>query len=167
MHFLHFLWPINYNHASQCNKSFTHSLSIWFWLKISCPFFEIMASHMATSYQLQIAQANEKPAPKSSLNLTLTQHPCDENLEPQEVRACLEVNPPWIWYYHISPNFCTLVILLQITSLLVMNLKPFVKVVTRLKTLLSSHGLQFMALDIIIGSAIRFFNYLLIARQTT
>jgi hypothetical protein len=49
---------------------------------------------MATSYQLQIAQANEKPAPKSSLNLTLTQHPCDENLEPQEVRACLEVNPP-------------------------------------------------------------------------
>jgi hypothetical protein len=33
-HFLPFPWPINYNHASQCNKSFTHSLLIWFWMKI-------------------------------------------------------------------------------------------------------------------------------------
>jgi hypothetical protein len=31
--FLPFLWPINYNHISWCNKSSTHSLPIWFWLK--------------------------------------------------------------------------------------------------------------------------------------
>ncbi len=30
--FLLFPWPINYNHTSRCNKSSTHSLSIWFWL---------------------------------------------------------------------------------------------------------------------------------------
>jgi hypothetical protein len=33
-HFLPFPWSINYNYASQCNKSSTPSLSIWFWLKI-------------------------------------------------------------------------------------------------------------------------------------
>ncbi len=32
-HFIPCPWPINYDCASQCNKS-THSLSIWFWLKI-------------------------------------------------------------------------------------------------------------------------------------
>ncbi len=32
--FFRFPWPINYNHASRCNKSSTHPLSIWFWLKI-------------------------------------------------------------------------------------------------------------------------------------
>jgi len=30
------------------------------------------------------------------------------------VRARLEVEPPRTWYYHISPNFRTLVILLQV-----------------------------------------------------
>ncbi len=30
------------------------------------------------------------------------------------MRAHLEVNPPQAWYYRISPNFCTLVILLQV-----------------------------------------------------
>jgi hypothetical protein len=33
-HFLAFPWSINYDCACQCNKSFTPSLSIWFWLKI-------------------------------------------------------------------------------------------------------------------------------------
>jgi hypothetical protein len=51
MHFLPFPWPINYNHASQCNKSFTHSLLIWFWLKISFPFLESMVLRVATSYE--------------------------------------------------------------------------------------------------------------------
>jgi hypothetical protein len=46
--------------------------------------------------------------------LTLTQHPRDEEPEPQEVRARLEVEPPRAWYYHISSNSRTLVILLQI-----------------------------------------------------
>jgi hypothetical protein len=45
--------------------------------------------------------------------LTLTQHPRDEKPELQEVRAHLEVDPFQAWYYRISPNSCTLVILLQ------------------------------------------------------
>jgi hypothetical protein len=53
-----------------------------------------MASRMVTSYGPQVAQANEEPFPESSLDLTLTQHPPDEELEPREVRACLEVEPP-------------------------------------------------------------------------
>jgi hypothetical protein len=32
------------------------------------------------------------------------------------VHACLENNPPQAWYYHISPNSRTLVILLQVDS---------------------------------------------------
>jgi len=62
------------------------------WLKIFF-FLEIMASCMATSYGPQAAQANEKPAPKSSLDLTLTQHPCDEEPESREVCTHFEVNP--------------------------------------------------------------------------
>jgi hypothetical protein len=46
--------------------------------------------------------------------LTLTQHPRDEELELQEVRAHLEVEPPRAWYYFISSNSHTLVILLQV-----------------------------------------------------
>ncbi len=62
--------------------------------------------------------------------------------------------PPW-WFCGKS------------TPLLVMNLKSSMKVVTRLKTLLSLHGLQFLTLDIIIGCVIWFINYLLIARWIT
>ncbi len=69
---------------------------------------------MATSYEPQAAQMNEKLAPKSSLDLTLTQHSHDEDPEPRKVHACLEVDPPWTWYYHIFPNSHTLVILLQV-----------------------------------------------------
>jgi len=62
-------------------------------LKIFPLFFESMASHTVTSYGPQAAQANEESPSKSSLDLTLTQHPCDEELEPWEVRARLEVEP--------------------------------------------------------------------------
>jgi hypothetical protein len=60
----------------------------------------------------QVTQVNEKPAPKSSLDLTLTQHPYDEDPAPQKVRARLEVNPLRAWYYRISSNSRTLVNLL-------------------------------------------------------
>jgi hypothetical protein len=53
------------------------------WLKISSIFLEIMALRMVTCYGPQAAQVNEKSAPKSSLNLTLTQQPCYENPTPQ------------------------------------------------------------------------------------
>jgi hypothetical protein len=71
---------------------------------------------MVTSYDPQATQANEEPPLESSLDLTLTQHPHDEKPEIRKVRACLEVEPTWVWYYRISPNFHTLVILLQVDS---------------------------------------------------
>ncbi len=57
---------------------------------------------------------NEEPPPKSSLYLTLTQHPHDEEPEPRKVCVHLEVEPFRAWYYRISPNSRTLVILLQV-----------------------------------------------------
>jgi len=78
------------------------------------PLLEIMALRMVTSYGPQAAQANEESPSESSLDLTLTQHLCDEEPEPREVRARLEVEPPRAWYYRISPNSRTLVILLQV-----------------------------------------------------
>ncbi len=83
-------------------------------LKIFTLFLVIMASRTATFYEHQAVQANEEPPSESSLDLTLMQHPRDEELEPREVSAHLEVEPPWAWYYRISPNSRTLVILLQI-----------------------------------------------------
>jgi len=73
-----------------------------------------MASRTVTSYGPQVAQANEELPLESSLDLTLTQHPCDEELEPREVCARLQIEPLRAWYYRISPNSRTLVILLQI-----------------------------------------------------
>ncbi len=46
--------------------------------------------------------------------MTLTQHPRDEDPKPQEVHTHFEVEPPQVWYYRIFPNFCMLVILLQV-----------------------------------------------------
>jgi hypothetical protein len=73
-----------------------------------------MVLRMVTSYGPQTAQGNEKSPPKSSLDLTLTQHLRDEEPEPREMRAHLEVEPSRAWYYRISPNFRTLVLLLQV-----------------------------------------------------
>jgi hypothetical protein len=53
------------------------------------------------------------------------------------------------------------------TPLLVMNPKPSMNVVTKLKTPPSSHGLQFPTLDTIVGCVVRFVNCLLIVRRIT
>ncbi len=37
---------------------------------------------------------NEEPYPKSSLDLTLTQHPCDEDPELRNVHTRLKIEPP-------------------------------------------------------------------------
>ncbi len=42
------------------------------------------------------------------------QHPRVEDPKPRKVHVHLEVEPPRAWYYHIFPNSCTLVILLQV-----------------------------------------------------
>jgi hypothetical protein len=73
-----------------------------------------MVSRMVTSYGLQVAQANEKSPSESSLDLTLTQHPRDEEPKLQEVRARLEVEPLRTWYYRIFSNSRNLMILLQV-----------------------------------------------------
>jgi len=57
---------------------------------------------------------NEEPALKSSLHFTLTQHPFDENFELQKMHARLKIHPLQAWYYRISTNFHTLMILLQV-----------------------------------------------------
>jgi hypothetical protein len=57
---------------------------------------------------------NEESTLESSLDLTLTHYPRDEDLKPREVCVRFEVDPPRAWYYHISLNFHTLVILLQV-----------------------------------------------------
>ncbi len=49
---------------------------------------------MVSSYGLQAAQANKELPPESSLDLTLTQHPRDEEPKLREVRARLEIEPP-------------------------------------------------------------------------
>jgi hypothetical protein len=73
-----------------------------------------MALRMVSSYGPQAAQANEEPPPESSLDLTLTQHPHDEEPKLRAVRVRLEVEPLRAWYYRVSPNSRTLVILLQV-----------------------------------------------------
>jgi len=73
-----------------------------------------MVSRMVTSYGPQVAQANEKSPSESSQNLTLMQHLRDEEPEPRKVCVRLKVEPPRAWYYRISLNFRTLVILLQV-----------------------------------------------------
>ncbi len=83
-------------------------------LKIFTLFLVIEVSRTATFYGPQVVQANEGLPSESSLDLTLMQHPRDEEPEPREVHAHLEVEPPRAWYYRISPNSRTLVILLQV-----------------------------------------------------
>jgi hypothetical protein len=58
------------------------------------PFLEFMVSHMIMSYKPQAAQMNEKSPWELSLNLKLTQHPCDENPKTQEVRPHLKIECP-------------------------------------------------------------------------
>jgi len=57
------------------------------------PFLEFMVLRMITFYGLQATQMNEKTPRKLFVDLTLTQHPHDEDLEPQKVCFCFKVNP--------------------------------------------------------------------------
>jgi hypothetical protein len=54
---------------------------------------------MITFYELQVTQMNEESPWESSLNLTLTQHPNDEDPKLQKVHLRLEVEPPRTWYF--------------------------------------------------------------------
>jgi hypothetical protein len=96
---------------SQVPPTFIINLTL---LKIFPLFLANMVSRTVTSYEPQTTQANEELPSESFFDLTLTQHPRDEEFEPRKVRARLEVEPPLAWYYRISPNSRTLVILLQV-----------------------------------------------------
>ncbi len=65
-------------------------------------------------YRLQTTQMNKKPPWELSLDLTLTQHPRDDNPEPWKVCSCFEIKLLQAWYYLIFLNSHTLVILLQV-----------------------------------------------------
>jgi hypothetical protein len=52
-----------------------------------------MALLMAMSYEPQASQVNEELPPKSSLNLTLTHHPCDEDPSFKRCAVVLKLNP--------------------------------------------------------------------------
>jgi len=106
---------------------------------------------------------NEESVLESSLDLTLTQHPYDEDPELREVHIHLEVDPSQGWYYCISPNFHTLMILLQIDFAFGDEPKTINEGCDEIKDT-SSHGLQFLMLDTIIGCTVQFANCLLIAR---
>jgi len=69
---------------------------------------------MATSYGPQTVQVNEEPVLESFLDLTLTQHLHAEDPKPRKVCARLKIDPLQAWYYCISPNSRTMVILLQV-----------------------------------------------------
>jgi hypothetical protein len=66
--------------------------------------------------------------------LTLAQHPHDEDLKPREVRFCLEIEPPWAWYFTIIWTFLPRWFCCRSSPLIVMNLKLFMKVFRRMKT---------------------------------
>jgi len=82
------------NLMSQIPPTFTVNLIL---LKTFPLFFASMVSRMVTSYGPQATQTNEELPSESSLDLTLTQHRRDEELEPRKVRARLEVEPPRAW----------------------------------------------------------------------
>jgi len=152
------------NLMSQVPPTFIVNLIL---LKIFPLLLASMASRMVTSYGPQAAQANEKPPSESFLNLTLTQHPRDENSNLERCALVLKLNPlePGTIVFRQTPTpwwSCYKSTLLPVT-----NPKLSMKVVMKPKTLPSSLGLQFPVLDIIVGCAVRFVDYLLIARQTT
>ncbi len=164
IHFLPFPWPINYNCASRCKKSFIHSLSIWFWLKIFFSFLEIMVSHMATftGFKLHKWMKNRL---RSHLWIwrwcnilvmkTLNHERCVFILK----LILLELGTIAFFWTFAPWWFCY-----KSTMLLVMNLKLSMKFVVRLKTPLFLHGIQFSTLDIIVGCAVRLANCFLITR---
>jgi hypothetical protein len=57
------------------------------------------------------------------------------------VRVHLEVEPPQAWYYRISPNSHTLVILLQVDPASGDQPKTIYEGCYEIKNILSSHGL--------------------------
>jgi hypothetical protein len=114
-HFFSFPWFINYDYASQCNKSSTLSLSIWFWLKIWI---------FSSLWNCGVAHGHILRAPSCTSEWRTTFGVIsrfDRNITSLWWRFWTSKSArlswswtPWTWYYRISLNFCTLVKLLQV-----------------------------------------------------
>jgi hypothetical protein len=142
-------------HFNVTNLPHLHCRFDFDWSTDLFPFLEIMVSCMVTFYGPQVTQANEEPPPKSSLDLTLTHNILMmKNLKFKRCAFILKLNPfepgTIISLWTLTPWWSCC----KSTSLLVTNLKLSMKVVTKLKILLSSHGLQFLALDTIVSCVI-------------
>ncbi len=105
-----FVWPINYNNASQCIKSSTHSSLSWFWSKIfSFPWIhDVVHDHVL----LALNHVNEwKTAlgviPRLDINMTSSWW------KSRTTRSAPSswVKPLQAWYYCISLNSHSLVLL--------------------------------------------------------
>ncbi len=156
-------------HLNVTSLSHLHCWFDFYWRSDFFPLLGFVASRTVTSYGPQAAQANEEPPPKSSLDLTLTQH-LVMKMKNSNFERCvlvLKLNPlePGIIVFLRTPapwwSCC------KSTLLLVTNPRLFTKVVTKLKILLSLHGLQFSALVTIVGCAARFVDCFPMARRTT
>jgi hypothetical protein len=142
-----FPWLINCIHIHLCTMPFTCSLYSWNWLNI----FQSMVSHTITSHGPQITKMNEKLLWGSSLNLTLTQHPRDDDL-------ILKLNPLELGIIGFFKIFIPWWVYCKSTLLLMMNPNPFAKVLIKSMTLRFSHGHWFPVLHIIIGCVVWFVN---------
>ncbi len=83
------------------------------------------------------------------------------------MRPRLEVEPPQAWYYCISPNSYTLVILLQVDPTFGDEPQKFCESFYKVEDTSTLHGLQFSLLDIIVGCVVQFVNCFLLAGQIT
>ncbi len=133
MHFLHFTWPINYNQTSQCTKSFTHPSPSWFWSNfLYFPWIHgVMYDHVLWASSCISEWRTHR---ESSLNLILIQHPNDEDLNCKRCPLVLKLNPLELGIIAFFWTFVPWWFSYKLTLLLVMNLKLFVKVFTKLKT---------------------------------
>jgi hypothetical protein len=70
------------------------------------------------------------------------------------MRPHLEIKPLRVWYYHISTNFHTLVILSQVDPVSGDEPETIYEGFYEIEDPPSSHGFQFLALDSIVDCAI-------------
>jgi hypothetical protein len=137
MPFLPLPWPMNNNHASRCTKSSTHSSPSWFWSN----FFSFPWIHGITHDHVLWAlnHTNEwrttlKVIPRFDIDPTpswwrsqiMKDAPLSSSWTPSSLVISHFLVPWWFCY--------------RSTPLLVMKLKLFMRVFTKLKTPPSLHG---------------------------
>jgi hypothetical protein len=165
MHFLPFLWSINYDYAFQCNKSSTPSLSTWFWLKnlfLSFPWnYDIAHGHLLRAPS-RTSEWRTTFGVISGFELNVTSL-WWKTWNSRGARSSWSWTPR-TWYYRIFSNFHTLVILLQVD--LVSSDEPETICEGCYETKYTSifAWSSVRGVGPIIGCVVRFIDYFLIAR---